>query len=111
MRDNGYNADGTDKDDNPLLYPHLHLDAPQPSSLYFGLQPLPLTSSSSTATTPPVDHQVQASSTSPAQFLHAVKVAILDAIAGGLSLSTILHFIHTNFVQATPDPIIITIDD
>lgn len=104
----GYNADGTDKDDNPLLYPHLHLDAPQPSRLSLGLQSVQLMPSSSTTTTPSIANSTDASGTSPAQLLHA---AILDAIAGGLSFSTILHFIHTNFAQTTPDPIVMTIDD
>jgi len=67
--------------------------------------------SSSTTTTPSIAYSTDASGTSPAQLLHAVKVAILDAIAGGLSFSTILHFIHTNFAQTTPDPIVMTIDD
>ena len=111
MRDNGYNADGTPKEDNPLLYPHLHLDAPQSSRLPIDLQSVQLSPSLGTTTTPSHAHATVASGTSPAQLLHAIKVAIRDAIAGGLSFSTILHFIHANFAQSTPDPIIITIDD
>ena len=106
MRDNGYNADGSCKDDNPLLYPHLNLDAPQPSNITFGSDAAQLTASSTT--TVPLS---SAPGESTVELLHAVRVAVRDALSGGISLSTILLFVQQTFGQMNTDPAPIVIDD
>ena len=106
MRDNGYNADGSCKDDNPLLYPHLNLDAPQPSNITFGSDTAQLTTSSTTTVPLPT-----APAESPVALLHAVQVAVRDALSGGISLSTILLFVQQTFGQMDTDPAPIVIDD
>ena len=98
MRDNGYNADGSCKDDNPLLYPHLNLDAPQPSNITFGSDTAQLTTSSTTTVPLP---------SAPAES----PVAVRDALSGGISLSTILLFVQQTFGQMDTDPAPIVIDD
>ena len=106
MRDNGYNADGSCKDDNPLLYPHLNLDAPQPSNITLGSDAAQLTTSATTTELLP-----SAPGESTVELLHAVRVAVRDALSGGISLSTILLFLQQTFGPMNIDPAPIVIDD